>query len=76
MPETLICSKGHRWKAAGAEEGSAVTCPICGAAPKSVPQALTESLSDGEAQNTAAYVGQDSPGQDAAAKRAAWRSRR
>jgi serine/threonine-protein kinase len=29
---------------------------------------LTESLSDGEAQNTAAYVGQDSPGQDAAAK--------
>jgi WD40 repeat protein len=29
---------------------------------------LTESLSDGEAQNTAAYLGQDSPGQDAAAK--------
>jgi WD40 repeat protein len=69
VPETFICSQGHRWEAAGAADGSAATCPICGAAPGSGPHGLTESLSDGDLQNTAAYLGQDSPGQDAAGKR-------
>src|SRR5262249_1970139 len=68
MPKTFICSQGHRWEGAGAEDASPATCPICGAAPDLVPQALTESLSDEEARNTAAYLGQDSPGQHAAAK--------
>ena len=68
MAGTFVCSQGHRWQAAGAEDASAATCPICGAAPKSVPQALTESLSDWEAQNTAEYLGHYSPGQDGAAK--------
>jgi hypothetical protein len=68
MPETFICSQRHRWEAPGSEDSLAATCPICGAAPDSARQTLKESLPDSESQDTAAYLGQDSPGQDAAAK--------